>query len=77
MSMYLEFEPHSWYKGFAIRDNYTSGYDNTNLENNLENGYRYTAYTDDGNTYRIIERNADTLKQLKQQITDYRNKEKN
>lgn len=72
MSLYIEFEPHSWYKGFAIRDNKASGYDNANLENN----YRYTAYTDDGMTYRIIEKQADTLKQLKQQITDYRNKEK-
>lgn len=76
MSLYINFEPKGWYKGFAIRDNKVSGYDNTNLENNLQNGYRYTAYTDDGMTYRIIERNADTLKQLKQQITDYRNKEK-
>lgn len=75
MSLYINFEPKGWYKGFAIRDNKVSDYDNTNLKNNLENGY--TAYTDDGMTYRIIERNADTLKQLKQQITDYRNKEKN
>lgn len=75
MSLYIEFEPHSWYKGFAIRDNKASGYDSANLENKLENGYRYTAYTDDGMTYRIVEKQADTLKQLKQQITDYRNKQ--
>lgn len=73
--MWIDFEPHSYYKGFAIRDNEASGYDSANLENKLENGYRYTAYTDDGMTYRVIERNADTLKQLKQQITDYRNKQ--
>lgn len=74
MSMYLEFEPKGWYKGFAIRDNKVSGYDNANLERKLTNGIRYTAYTDDGMTYRIVELNADTLKELKQLITLYRNK---
>lgn len=74
--MYLEFEPKCWYKGFAIRDNEASGYDTANLEREQKKGYKYTAYTDNGMTYNIVERNADTLKELKQQITDYRNKEK-
>ncbi len=72
MSLYINFEPHSWYKGFAIKDNKRNDYANQVV------GYihRWEAYTDDGMTYRIVEKQADTLKQLKQQITDYRNKEK-
>ncbi len=66
MSMYIEFEPHSWYKGFAIEKP---------EHNDPENYSKYYAYTDDGMTYRIVEKQADTLKQLKQQITDYRNKQ--
>lgn len=75
MSLYINFEPHSWYKGFAIKDNRANDY--ADYANKVV-GYihRWEAYTDDGMTYRIIKRNADTLKQLKQQITDYRNKEK-
>lgn len=73
MSLHLNFEPHSWYKGFAIRDNRTSGHDQRNLERPLEagEGYRWSAYTDDGNTYRIIERHADTLRELKQHIKEW------
>jgi len=66
MSMHLEFEPHSWYRGFAIKK--TEAY-------NHPYPYIWEAYTDDGMTYSIIERKAYTLKALKQQITEYRNRE--
>ena len=60
MSLYLEFEPHSWYMGFAIEEKKAGGL--------------WTAYTDDGNTYTIVEREASTLKELKALIKDYHNK---
>ena len=34
-------------------------------------GYRWEAYTDDGNTYSIVELEADTLKELKSLIRGY------
>lgn len=59
MSLHLEFEPHSWYKQFAIRRNaYT-------------NSFKWTAVTLNGNTGYIVEHHSDTLKQLKQQINKY------
>lgn len=69
--MYLEFEPHSYYKGFAIkkRDVDNTGVTGDNRE------YPWSAYTDNGMTYNIVERNAYTLKELKQQITEYRDRE--
>jgi len=66
MSMYLNFEPHSWYRGFAI--------EKTGISHNDITNYPYNAYTDDGNTYTIVELHATTLKQLKQSITNYRSK---
>lgn len=70
MSLYIDFEPHSRYKGFAIkkRDVDNAGVAGDNRE------YKYSGYTDDGMTYRVIEFNAYTLKELKQKITDYRSK---
>lgn len=70
MSLHLDFEPHSWYMGWAIRDNRTSGHDNSNLERPLEahEGYRWSAYTANGMTGYVEETHADTLKELKQQI---------
>ena len=72
MSLHLEFEPHSWYKGFAIRNN-RQGHDQYGLERplNPESGHKYTAYTANGNTYYIDEVHADTLKALKLGINDY------
>lgn len=70
MSLYINFEEHSWYKGFAIKD-----YGRLTKENSGNaRSYRWEAYTDDGNTYRIVELEADTLKELKQLITEYRSK---
>ena len=65
MSLYLNFEPHSWYKHFAIKDNRLDDVED----------YRWSAYTDDGNTYRIIRLDANTLKELHDKITSYREKE--
>lgn len=69
MSLHLEFEPHSWYMGWATKDNRESGHDNSNLERPLEgHAWKWSAYTDNGMTGYIEETHADTLKQLKQQI---------
>lgn len=69
MSLHLEFEPHSWYKGFAIKKTIT------HLHKQFEGAvyfYNWQAYTDNGNTYQIDELEASTLKELKQLITEYR-----
>lgn len=60
MSLHLEFTPHSWYMGFAIKDNRTG-----------PDMPKWAAYIDDGNTYRVVEREADTLDELKRNIRDY------
>lgn len=70
MSLHLEFEPHSYYKGFAIRKWNLDGFTPTEK---LE-FTPWTAYTDNGNTYRIDELNANTLQELKQSITAYHQK---
>lgn len=63
MSMHLEFEPHSWYRGAAIE------------KTAHKSGWFWTAYIEDGmRTYSIIEVTASTLKELKQKITKYRSK---
>lgn len=77
MSLYLNFEPHSHYMGFAIRDNRTEGHDQQGLERSLDNdeGHRWSGYTDNGNTYRVDELHADTLRELRGQIKQYRARE--
>lgn len=77
MSLHLEFEPHSWYRGFAIKDNRKSGHDQSKLERPLKDseGYKWSAYTADGNSYSIVEYHADTLDVLKGYISDYRKME--
>ena len=60
MSMYLEFTPHSWYMGFAIRD-----------ERDTTAGDCWSAYIDDGNTYSIVALTATTLTALKAEIRNY------
>lgn len=68
MSLYIEFEPHSWYKGFAIKkDNIGHNYKGTLL--NI-----WLAVTANGMTGYVDELTAPTLKDLKQRITDYRAK---
>jgi hypothetical protein len=63
MSLHLEFEPHSWYMGFAIKRDSQRTADGTISI--------WSAYTDDGNTYRIIEREANTLERIKDKIRKY------
>lgn len=65
MSLHLEFEPHSWYMGFAIqKDNIGKNHNDTLLT-------IWRAYIDNGNTYRIDEIAAPTLEELKLEIRDY------
>lgn len=61
MSMYLEFEPHSWYKGFAIKKGATYALDQ----------HHWEAYSDDGLTYTIITIRGNTLRDLKAEVTRY------
>jgi len=69
MSLYINFEAHSWYRGFAIKKR-TLERDIT--RNTPINYYLWQAYTDDGMTYSIVNLHARTLKELKQLITNYR-----
>ena len=59
MSMHLEFEPYGWYMGWAIKKN---------DPDTVSDGKYWEAFTDDGNTYTILEQFAGTLKELKQKI---------
>ena len=72
MSLYINFEPHSWYKGFAIKHNTekdSSGF-------YIDEGAKWQAYTDDGNTYRVVTIESDkSLVDLKSKIRDYWAKE--
>lgn len=65
MSLYLTFEPHSWYRGFAIQDL------NRSADQEEVKGCRWRAFTDDGRTYRIVELEARTVRELRQCITEY------
>lgn len=63
MSLHLEFEPHSWYMGFAIQDYRAEA---TGVDG------KWSAVAANGNTYSIDMLEAETLKDLKQQIKQYR-----
>lgn len=69
MSLHLEFEPHSWYKGFAIYDN--RDYHIQATVGGALSPHKWHAFTDNGNTYRIDELASYSLKDLKLLITDY------
>lgn len=63
MSLHLEFTPHSWYMGWAIKKE---------LEPNSDTPRTiWRAYIADGNTYRIDEEAAYTLELLKERIRAY------
>lgn len=69
MSMHLEFEPHSWYMGAAIKDNRgllvgMDGY----------TGHKWNAYFLNGMTGYIVDFEAESLTKLKQQIKEYRSR---
>lgn len=67
MSMYLEFEPHSWYMGAAIKK-----WDGVGYKYHFNaSGYKWEAYIEDGNHYTVNILGADTLKDLKDKIKEY------
>lgn len=70
MSLYLNFEPHSWYKGWAIRKEVEPGVENAS-GTGFVNVNQWSAYTDNGDTYRVDELEAGTLRELKQAIKEY------
>lgn len=61
MSMSLEFEPHSWYMGFAIRDDRAMA----------NNGAGWQAYTDNGMTGFIDSLAAISLTDMHKKIREY------
>jgi hypothetical protein len=67
MSLHIDFEPHSWYMGFAIQKDPAE-------DSNDKPITIWRGYTDNGNTYRVNELLAPTLKELKQEIKHYRGK---
>lgn len=70
MSMYLEFEPHSWYMGAAIQK--------LEVANEITGGVAggiWCGYYLNGMTGYIVDFSSLTLKELKQQIKEYVNKE--
>lgn len=70
MSMHLEFEPHSWYKGAAIKSNHGILYGMPGYT-----GTRWNAYYLNGMTGYIIEFAGETLSDIKEQITNYINRQ--
>lgn len=69
MSMYVEFEPHSWYMGAAIKQNKSVLYERLNGNWNAS---KWSGYLENGWNYTIIEFEADSLKEIRQQIKRYR-----
>jgi len=72
MSLHLEFEPHSWYMGFAIKKEAVP------LERDPGKiaAYFWHGYTDNGNTYQVDTITELTLAKLKQSIKAYRQAER-
>ena len=68
MSLHLDFEPHSWYMGFAIEDN--RDYKNGELRS-------WIGYTENGNTYQVDTTKAPTLEILKEETQRYHLKQHN
>lgn len=70
MSLHLEFDPHSWYMGFAIRDNAAPDRKGGNTYTHIQ-PKRWTGYIANGNTYRVDTVDAFTLAELKRRIREY------
>lgn len=66
MSLLLEFEPHSWFMDFAIKDNRWE-----TRATYKKHFATWEAFTESGNTYRADHLEADTLADLKQKIAAY------
>lgn len=71
MSLHLEFEPHSWYMGFAIKKDVVK---RLVLYPAIA---EWSAYTDNGNTYQVDRLEASSLIGLKQKIRDYHLRQRN
>ncbi len=91
MSMYLEFEPHSWYYGFAIKkdpdwnDPCQFEWYGDEQRQCIVHGVgvgrydlickeyapKWSAFTDDGNTYSIVKLHSTTLPGIKREIIKY------
>lgn len=71
MSLHLDFEPHSWYMGFAIKKNLTPSTENEH------GGQRWRAFTANGNTYQVDEVSGTTLKEIRQAIIEYHLRQQN
>ena len=71
MSMYLEFKPHSWYRGFAIKHNKNNVYMGGGNWYDAA-GKKWYAVTANGMSGYLVEIESETLKDLKQQIKQYR-----
>lgn len=63
MSLSLEFEPHSYYMGFAI--------EKTNVPSNDTVDWPWNAYSDNGNTYMISVLHAVTKEELYTKIRSH------
>jgi len=68
MSLSINFEPHSWYMGFAISP--TDELVASNLPLPVERK-RWQAYTDNGNTYNVDLVEGSSLSELKSNIRTY------
>lgn len=66
MSLHLDFEPHSWYMGFALK-----------FDPMGRDYHQWNAYTDNGNTYLVDELEAYTLAELKKNIRAYHLRRRN
>lgn len=64
MSLYVSFEPHSWYRGFAIKRTPTSA-KVVGIRN------RWYGVTENGITGYLVELEADTLQGLKKKISEW------
>lgn len=74
MSLYIDFEPHSWYMGFAIQKRIL---EKEVIDDTPINYYLWQAYIDNGNTCSIINKHARSLKELKKLIREYHLNAKN
>lgn len=73
MTLYLKFEPHSYYMGFAVMDTATAykRLPDGSRQSMALDAWRWHAYTDNGNTYQVGEVRAYTLADVKREIRLY------
>lgn len=71
MSLHVDFEPYSWYMGFAIEDCRGEQSGLVGPSGKQLMNARWYGVTADGMTGYLVEREAETLDDLKAQIRDY------